>query len=40
VLAPSIEVPAPIHRTQAVVAALLVALAVGTALWARAARGR
>jgi hypothetical protein len=40
VLAPGIEVAAPLHRIQAVVAALLVVLAAITALWARAARQR
>ncbi len=40
VLAPSIEVAAPLHRTQAVVAAVLVLLAAMTALWARTARQR
>lgn len=40
VLAPAIEVAAPLHRTQAVVAAVLVLLAAMTALWARTARQR
>jgi hypothetical protein len=40
VLAPAVAVPAPLHTTQAVVAALLVVVAAATALWARRARQR
>ena len=40
VLAPAVEVAAPVHRVQALVAAVLVALAALTVLWARAARKR
>jgi hypothetical protein len=39
-LAPAVEVRAPLHIVQAVVAALLVAVAAATALWARTARQR
>jgi hypothetical protein len=40
ILAPAVEVAAPLHTAQAVVAALLVAIAAVTALWARSAGQR
>lgn len=40
VLAPSVEVPAPLHTLQLVVAGVLAAVAIGTVVWARRARLR
>jgi hypothetical protein len=40
VLAPSVEVTAPLHTVQLIVAAVLAAIAVGTVVWARRSRLR
>jgi hypothetical protein len=40
VLAPAVDVPAPLHTVQAIVAAVLAVIALGTVVWARRSRLR